>query len=269
VSPRDHRAVAGGGGIFALRILDVSIGTLRITYLVRGRRLIAGGLSFFESLVWLTAAAQVITSLDAPLKFVAYAGGYATGTVLGVSIERWIAAGDTLLRVVTPVGSPSVEEPLRERRLLRDLAQRPGPRRRRPRAVHRAAAPQGARRAAHRPGANPNAYVTSRPRRRRARRRSAPRTCASERCARVRGGRRRGSPRSAARQARPSREPPLASLHALTGRPIASDAARDTTGSGCTSAAWTSTSRGVGATPCRGVTRPRVAPGASRRPTRA
>jgi uncharacterized protein YebE (UPF0316 family) len=100
-------------GIFALRILDVSIGTLRITYLVRGRRLIAGGLSFFESLVWLTAAAQVITSLDAPLKFVAYAAGYATGTVLGVSIERWIAAGDTLLRVVTPVGSPSVDMPLR------------------------------------------------------------------------------------------------------------------------------------------------------------
>jgi uncharacterized protein YebE (UPF0316 family) len=100
-------------GIFALRILDVSIGTLRIAYLVRGRRLIAGGLSFFESLVWLTAAAQVITSLDAPLKFVAYAAGYATGTVLGVSIERWIAAGDTLLRVVTPVTGPSVEAPLR------------------------------------------------------------------------------------------------------------------------------------------------------------
>jgi len=55
----------------------------------------------------------VITSLDAPIKFVAYAAGYATGTVLGVSIERWIAAGDTLLRVVTPVGSPAVELPLR------------------------------------------------------------------------------------------------------------------------------------------------------------
>lgn len=100
-------------GIFSLRILDVSLGTLRIAFLVRGRRGIAGVLSFFESLVWLTAAAQVITSLDAPVKFVAYAGGYAAGTVLGVSIERWIGAGDSLLRVVTPVGAPSVEEPLR------------------------------------------------------------------------------------------------------------------------------------------------------------
>jgi uncharacterized protein YebE (UPF0316 family) len=113
VSEETLALLVAAAGIFALRILDVSIGTLRITYLVRGRRLIAGGLSFFESLVWLTAAAQVITSLDAPLKFVAYAAGYATGTVLGVSIERWIAAGDTLLRVVTPVTAASVEAPLR------------------------------------------------------------------------------------------------------------------------------------------------------------
>jgi uncharacterized protein YebE (UPF0316 family) len=114
VSPETIGLVLTALGIFALRVLDVSIGTLRITYLVRGQRLIAGGLSFFESLVWLTAAAQVITSLDAPLKFIAYAGGYATGTVLGVSIERWIAAGNTLLRVVTPVSGPAVDVPLRD-----------------------------------------------------------------------------------------------------------------------------------------------------------
>jgi uncharacterized protein YebE (UPF0316 family) len=100
-------------GIFSLRILDVSLGTLRIAFLVRGQRGVAGVLRFFESLVWLTAASQVLTSLDAPIKFVAYAGGYAAGTVLGVSIERWIGVGDSLVRVVTPVGAPSVEEPLR------------------------------------------------------------------------------------------------------------------------------------------------------------
>jgi Uncharacterized protein conserved in bacteria len=77
--------------IFALRIADVSIGTLRIGFLVRGRSALAGIFSFAESLVWLVAAAQVLTSLDNPVKFVAYAGGYAAGTVLGVRIERWVA----------------------------------------------------------------------------------------------------------------------------------------------------------------------------------
>lgn len=100
--------------IFFLRIADVSIGTLRIGFLVRGRPGLAGVLSFLESLVWLTAAAQVLAELDNPVKFVAYAGGYATGTMLGVQIERWIAVGDVMMRIVAPVASPSAAGALRE-----------------------------------------------------------------------------------------------------------------------------------------------------------
>jgi len=99
--------------IFGLRITDVSLGTLRIGFLVRGQRRLAGLFGFFESLVWLLAAAQVLTHLDSPVKFVAYAGGYAAGTMLGVSIERWLAIGDTLMRVVAPVDSPALDEALR------------------------------------------------------------------------------------------------------------------------------------------------------------
>lgn len=105
--------VASAALIFVLRIGDVSLGTLRIGYLVRGQRGLAGLFSFFESLVWLAAAAQVLTHLDSPVKFLGYAGGYATGTVVGVSIERWLAVGETLMRIVAPVGSPSADEALR------------------------------------------------------------------------------------------------------------------------------------------------------------
>ena len=99
--------------IFLLRIADVAIGTLRIGFLVRGRPGVAGGLSFLESLVWLLAAAQVLSNLDSPVKFVAYAGGYAAGTMLGVQIERWVAVGDVLMRIVSPVGDASASSALR------------------------------------------------------------------------------------------------------------------------------------------------------------
>jgi uncharacterized protein YebE (UPF0316 family) len=99
--------------IFGLRIVDVSLGTLRIGFLVRGQRSLAGLFGFFESLVWLIAAAQVLSNLDSPVKFLAYAAGYATGTMLGVSIERWLAIGDSIMRVVTQVDSPPVEDELR------------------------------------------------------------------------------------------------------------------------------------------------------------
>lgn len=100
--------------IFLLRIADVSIGTLRIGFLVRGRSGVAGALSFVESLVWLAAAAQVLANLDSPTKFLAYAGGYAAGTMLGVHIERWIAVGDVVMRIIAPVASP--REPARSAR---------------------------------------------------------------------------------------------------------------------------------------------------------
>lgn len=104
----------GALGIVALRIADVALGTLRIAMLVRGRRALAGVLSFFEATVWLLAAAQVLANIDSPVQFVAYAAGYALGTVAGVSIERWIALGDALVRIIAPAGSPRSAVPLRE-----------------------------------------------------------------------------------------------------------------------------------------------------------
>ncbi len=100
--------------IFVLRIVDVSLGTLRIGFLVRGAKGLAGIFGFVESLIWLIAAAQVLSNLDSPLKFIAYAGGYAAGTMLGVTVERWLAIGETIMRVVMPVDSPPVEDALRE-----------------------------------------------------------------------------------------------------------------------------------------------------------
>lgn len=108
-------AIAGAALlIFGLRVVDVSLGTLRIAMLVRGHQLLAGGLGFFESLVWLIAAADVLNNLDSPLKFIGYAGGYAAGTMLGTTIEKWIAIGSILLRVIERSDQPSSVDALRQ-----------------------------------------------------------------------------------------------------------------------------------------------------------
>lgn len=114
MNPDVLNLVLSGLLIFGLRIVDVSLGTLRIGFLVRGNRRLAGLFGFVESLVWLIAAAQVLSNLDSPVKFIAYAAGYAAGTMLGVSIERWLAIGNSIMRVVSPVDSPDVEPHLRE-----------------------------------------------------------------------------------------------------------------------------------------------------------
>ena len=99
--------------IFAMRVFDVTLGTLRIVNLVRGARWLAGALGFFESLSWIIAAGLVVGNLDSPVKIVAFAGGFATGTVLGSWLEGRIALGKSMLRIVTSVTTPGVDTSLR------------------------------------------------------------------------------------------------------------------------------------------------------------
>ena len=86
--------------IYCLRIVDVSIGTLRTLYMVRGDRLRAVPLAFFESLVWVIAVSRVMSQLNDPTRLFAYAAGFASGTFTGITIERWIASGWILARIV-------------------------------------------------------------------------------------------------------------------------------------------------------------------------
>jgi uncharacterized protein YebE (UPF0316 family) len=100
-------------GIFLLRIGDVSIASVRIVTLMRGRIGLAALLGFFESLLWVSAAAIVFSNLDNPIRILAFAAGFAAGTLLGGHIERWLALGTAFIRVVAPVETPSVANALR------------------------------------------------------------------------------------------------------------------------------------------------------------
>ncbi len=100
--------------IFALRIGDVSIASVRIVTLMRGRIGLAAVLGFFESLFWVSAAAIVFTNLDHPIRIISFAAGFATGTLLGGFVERWLAMGTALLRVIASVESPPIAAPLRQ-----------------------------------------------------------------------------------------------------------------------------------------------------------
>ena len=100
-------------GIIALRLVDVSIGALRIQYLVRGRRGLAGVLGFFESLMWVAAAGLVLSDLNEWYKVVAYAAGFGLGTALGGALDAWIASGQVFIRVMASIESPLVAADLR------------------------------------------------------------------------------------------------------------------------------------------------------------
>jgi len=87
--------------VFFLRILDVPVGTLRVMYMVRGDRAKAVPLAFVESFVWLVAISRVMKNIDSPFSMVAFAAGFAAGTLVGMTLERWIASGHILVRIIS------------------------------------------------------------------------------------------------------------------------------------------------------------------------
>jgi uncharacterized protein YebE (UPF0316 family) len=85
--------------IFLARICDVSIGTMRIIFVSKGKRNIAPVLGFFEVLIWITAISKIMQNLDNYINYVAYAAGFATGNFVGMIIEEKLAMGILMIRV--------------------------------------------------------------------------------------------------------------------------------------------------------------------------
>jgi len=101
--------------IFAARICDVSLGTFRMVLVIANHRYLAAMLGFFEVIIWALAVGGVIKYLSDPVAIVAYAGGFATGTLVGMIIEDRIALGYRVVQVINADPSISVTNSLRAR----------------------------------------------------------------------------------------------------------------------------------------------------------
>ena len=91
-------------GIILARITDVSLGTLRTVFVVQGRRGLSWIMGFFEILIWVVVVSKVIQNLSEPVYAISYAFGYATGNVVGITLEKWLAIGEQIVRVYTQEG---------------------------------------------------------------------------------------------------------------------------------------------------------------------
>jgi uncharacterized protein YebE (UPF0316 family) len=105
--------ILGGLLIFGFRVLDVSMDMVRLLLTVRGRKLIAGIIGFFEVLIFLLAISRVITSMDNLWNVLGYCAGFATGTVVGAMIEESLAIGYSLIRVVSTHQASAIAQGLR------------------------------------------------------------------------------------------------------------------------------------------------------------
>jgi uncharacterized protein YebE (UPF0316 family) len=100
--------------IFFLRMVDVSLYTVRLMMVVRGRKVLAWIFAFLQSFVFVTALRLVLSDLGDWAKYLGYAAGFATGILTGMWLEGRLAIGYTHLRVVSPRRGAELTERLRE-----------------------------------------------------------------------------------------------------------------------------------------------------------
>lgn len=87
--------------VFLARILDVSVGTLRIIFVSKGFKSYAALLGFIEAFVWILAVSQVMKHMDNWVTYVAFALGFGVGNYVGMLIEERIAIGNQIVRIIT------------------------------------------------------------------------------------------------------------------------------------------------------------------------
>ncbi len=107
------QAWLSAGLIFSLRVGDMSLDTLRVLFVMRGRKAVAWILGFGQAIIFVTAITAVLRDLNNPLNLIGYAAGFATGNVVGMVIEEWLAVGHIHLRIISSSRGAAVATKLR------------------------------------------------------------------------------------------------------------------------------------------------------------
>ncbi|MQC26431.1 MAG: DUF2179 domain-containing protein [Chloroflexi bacterium] len=100
--------------IFVLRVINQSLDTLRIMFMLRGSKLWAWILGFAETTIFVVTLSSVINDLNNITNIVAYAAGFATGNTLGIWLEARLAIGHLNVRIVSPKRGSALVERLRQ-----------------------------------------------------------------------------------------------------------------------------------------------------------
>ena len=99
--------------ILISRVCDVTIGTIRIISVSKGKKSLASFLGFFEVLIWLVAIGQIMKNLNNPACYIGYGAGFALGNFIGITVEEKLAMGTLVVRIFTSINAVNLVNSLK------------------------------------------------------------------------------------------------------------------------------------------------------------
>jgi len=85
--------------IIGINVVYVSMYTLRMIFVIKGKKVLAAILSVFEVFVYMSGLGIVLKNLDNPWNLAAYCIGFGLGVYIGGRIEEYLALGYVTVQV--------------------------------------------------------------------------------------------------------------------------------------------------------------------------
>ncbi len=106
-------AILGALAIFVVRVLSITLSTVRILIMGRGQKLLVVVIAIFEALTFVLTFGQVAQDLSNIWNISAYCFGFATGTGVGMLIEERVVKGYATVNIVSMAKSLPVAQAIR------------------------------------------------------------------------------------------------------------------------------------------------------------
>ena len=100
-------------GIFIIRVLNMTVDTIRMLTVMRGMRTITWILGVIESALFVIALGSVVNDLNNPLNILSYSVGFDTGNIIGMIIEKRLAFGYINLTIISSLRGQELADKLR------------------------------------------------------------------------------------------------------------------------------------------------------------
>lgn len=114
IPPLSMQVIGGASLIFCLRVVDVTLMTMRMIMVLRGRRFWSAVISFVAITIWVFAISQVLTNLNDIWNILAYSSGFTAGTLVGMLIESKLAIGYEQVQVISMTKGREIAQKIRD-----------------------------------------------------------------------------------------------------------------------------------------------------------
>jgi uncharacterized protein YebE (UPF0316 family) len=106
--------ILGGLFVFTMRVADMSLDTLRLLFVMRGKKFLAGLIGATQAAIFILAVSAVLKGPLNVWNVLGYSLGFGTGIILGMVAEERLAIGYRMFRIFSAQHGHEIADALRD-----------------------------------------------------------------------------------------------------------------------------------------------------------